>query len=203
MPQLPASPLPAQFYLRDAITVARSLLGQRLVSLVGEQRTSGLIVETEAYLGAADKAAHTYGGRNTRRNRTMWGAGGHAYVYLIYGLHHCVNVVAGHADDPVAVLIRALDPDEGLETMFTRRAKARRPTDLCSGPAKLCQALGIDRSHDGVGLVEGSVLFVEGLRQRTLPRSKIVSGPRVGVGYAAEWADKPLRFWVRDNPHVS
>jgi len=97
------------------------------VSGVGDIRTAGIIVETEAYLGLPDKAAHTYGGRRTRRNLTMWGAAGHAYVYFVYGMHHCMNVVAGETGDPVAVLIRALEPDTGIDTMFKRRRRARAP----------------------------------------------------------------------------
>ena len=107
---------PRSFFRRDPVWVARKLLGHRLVSGVGGTRTAGIIVETEAYLGIADKAAHTYGGRRSRRNRTMWGAAGHAYVYFVYGMHHCINVVAGETGDPVAVLIRALEPDAGIDT---------------------------------------------------------------------------------------
>ena len=140
---------PRSFFRRDPVWVARKLLGHRLVSGVGGTRTAGIIVETEAYLGIADKAAHTYEGRRSRRNRTMWGAAGHAYVYFVYGMHHCINVVAGETGDPVAVLIRALEPDAGIDTMFERRRRARRATDLCSGPAKLCQALGIDLGFAG------------------------------------------------------
>ena len=194
---------PRTFYRHGAEAVARRLLGQRLVSTAGGQRTSGIIVETEAYLGVDDKAAHTYGGRCTDRNRTMWGDAGFAYVYFVYGMHHCVNVVSGQAGDPVAVLMRALEPDEGIETMFQRRSRARRPTDLCSGPGKLCQALGIARDHDGADLVDGSLLFIERLRQRALPSTRVDVGPRIGVAYAQEWQAAALRFWVRGNPNVS
>ena len=195
--------LPRSFFRRDAITVARALLRQRLVRVSNGERVSGIIVETEAYLGIPDKAAHTYGGRRTRRNRTMWGDGGHAYVYFTYGMHHCVNVVAGGVGDPVAVLVRALEPDEGREAMFARRRAARRDTDLCSGPAKLCQALAIDRDQDGEDLVAGGTLFIERLRSRSLSRKSIVAEPRIGVGYSGEWQHEPLRFFVRDSPYVS
>ena len=194
--------LPATFYLRDPVSVARDLLGQRLVTRSAEARTSGIIVEVEAYLGEPDKAAHTYGGRRTDRNRSMWEAGGRAYVYFIYGIHHCVNVVAGNAGDPVAVLIRALEPDEGTEIMFGRRAAARGRRDLCSGPGKLCQALGIERRHDGIDL-RGDELFIERRRTGALPGARIACGPRIGVAYAEEWAAQPLRFWIDDNEHVS
>jgi DNA-3-methyladenine glycosylase len=204
-----AQRLTRSFYRRDPVLVARSLLGHRLVSRIGGTRTSGIIVETEAYLGIPDKGAHTYRGRRTPRNETMWGDGGHAYVYFVYGMHHCVNVVAGRSGDPVAVLIRALEPDAsdssdaGMHLMFARRQKAKRPTDLCSGPSKLCQALGITRDHDGADLVDGDLLFIERARSRSLPETYVIAGPRVGIGYAEEWQHEPLRFFLKDNPHVS
>jgi DNA-3-methyladenine glycosylase len=118
-------------------------------------------------------------------------------------MHHCVNVVAGGLDEPVAVLLRALAPDEGLETMRRRRRAARRTRDLCSGPAKLCQALGINRALDGADLICGTDLFLEKCRARTMSRRRIASGPRVGIDYAEDWRDAPLRFWVRGDPNVS
>lgn len=195
--------LPRAFFERDARTLAHALLGQRLVSVRDGLRVAGRIVETEAYLGIPDKAAHTYDGRRTERNRTMWGPAGHAYVYFVYGMHHCVNVVAGGEGDPVAVLVRALEPEEGIAVMFRRRARARREHDLCSGPAKLCEALAITREDDGADLIEGSRLFLERCRRRPLPAERIATGPRVGVGYAQEWRHEPLRFWIRDSAHVS
>ncbi len=201
-PHPPRRRPPRSFFRRDPVSVARDLLGHRLVSRVGGTRTSGIIVETEAYLGITDKAAHTYGGRRTRRNRTMWGAAGHAYVYFVYGMHHCINVVAGETGDPVAVLIRALEPDAGIDTMFDRRRRARRATDLCSGPAKLCQALGIDLGFDGEDLTSSNVLSIASPSSRP-PRATIVAAPRVGIDYAEEWQNEPLRFFVAGNPHVS
>ncbi|HJO03611.1 MAG TPA: DNA-3-methyladenine glycosylase [Acidobacteriota bacterium] len=195
--------LSRRFFRRDAATLARALLGQRLVSTVGGVRTAGAVVETEAYLGVHDKAAHTYGGRRSARNATMWGHGGHAYVYFVYGMHHCVNAVAGSAEEPMAVLIRALQPDEGLSEMYTRRQRAHDDTDLCSGPAKLCQALGITRRLDGVDLTGPGELCIERRLDRPLPETSVSVGPRVGIGYAEEWQGKPLRFFVRGNPHVS
>jgi DNA-3-methyladenine glycosylase len=191
------------FFTRDPLSLARRLLGQRLVRMRRGRRTCGIIVETEAYLGIPDRAAHTHGGRRTERNRSMWATGGHAYVYFIYGMHCCMNVVAGLAEEPVAVLIRALQPDEGTARMYRRRRAARRDVDLCSGPGKLCQALAIDRRLDGVDLVSSNRLFVELLRQRQLPTRSITVGPRVGVDYAGEWAAKPLRFTIAGNPNVS
>ena len=202
-PYAPRRRPPRSFFRRNPASVARGLLGHRLVSSVGGTRTAGIIVETEAYLGIPDKASHTYGGRCTRRNRTMWGVAGHAYVYFVYGMHHCINVVAGEAGDPVAVLIRALEPDAGIGTMFRRRAKARHATDLCSGPAKLCLALGIDLGLDGEDLTSSHHLSVESPSRRPSLAATIVTTPRVGIAYAEEWQHAPLRFFVAGNPHVS
>jgi len=169
-------------------------------------RLAGRIVETEAYLGVLDRAAHSYGGRRTARNAAMWGPAGHAYVYFVYGLHHCMNVVAEGPGRPSAVLIRALEPLEGLEHMRAQRAGKRpgarlRDTDLCSGPAKLAQALRLDRALDGADLVAGERLFIE--RGTRIAPARIVAAPRIGVAYAAEWAAKPLRFYVAGNPNVT
>lgn len=195
--------LPRRFYERDPVTVARALLGQCLVRVIDGQRLAGLIVETEAYLGAPDAAAHTFNGRRTPRNESMYLGGGHAYVYFTYGIHHCMNVVAGRVGDGVAVLLRALEPTEGLDTMRSRRPRARRETDLCSGPGRLCAALAIDRQLDGADLTAPGPLYIEQVRGRAMPASRIAVGPRVGVHYAGHWAHKPLRFWVRANPCVS
>lgn len=195
--------LTRSFYRRDPVKLARTLLGQRLVRVMNNQRLAGTIVEVEAYLGVEDKAAHTSNGRRTPRNESMWGDGGHAYVYFTYGMHHCMNVVASTADDPVAVLVRAMEPTDGIEQMYRHRQAARRNTDLCSGPAKLCQALRIDRKLDDEDLVTSGNLFIEQMRKTPLPASRITVGPRIGVSYAEEWADKPLRFYIKDNLHVS
>jgi DNA-3-methyladenine glycosylase len=190
-------------YEDDPVTVARRLLGQRLVRTLDGERLAGTIVEVEAYLGPPDRAAHTYGGRRTARNASMYLPGGHAYVYLTYGMHHCFNVVCGRRDDGVAVLVRALEPTEGLETMFCRRPAARRVRDLCSGPAKLTQALAVGRGMDGVDLRTSGELFIERLRRRPLPPGRIARRARVGVGYAGSWARRRLRFVIKANPYVS
>ncbi len=197
--------LPRSFYRRGAVSLARHLLGQKLVHIVEGVRLAGIIVEVEAYLGVRDKAAHTYRGRHTPRNHAMWCDGGHAYVYFTYGMHHCMNVVASVEGEPVAVLVRALEPVEGLELMYRNRglAPTAPPTSLCSGPGKLCQAMGITRAMTGRDMVVDETLFIERRRARPLPASRIVVTKRIGVAYAEEWADKPLRFYIRDNPHVS
>lgn len=195
--------LPRSFYRRDSIHLARRLLGQRLVRVLDGQRLGGTIVETEAYLGVPDRAAHTFGGRHTARNASMWLDGGHAYVYFTYGMHHCLNVVAGQTGEPIAVLLRAIEPTEGLERMYRHRPAARTDADLCSGPGKLCAALGIDRQLDGADLTTSTELFIEQVRRRSVPLTAIATSPRIGVAYAGEWASRPLRFHLRDNPHVS
>jgi len=196
---------PRSFFRRDPVVLARALLGQRLVRIADDgTRLAGIIVETEAYLGELDRAAHTFGGRRTQRNASMWRDGGHAYVYFTYGMHYCMNVVAELAEKPTAVLLRALEPVEGIDAMRRNRGAAGRPdSHLCSGPAKLCQALAIDRSLDGVDMVESEMLFIEQVRCRNFPKTAIMTGPRIGIGYAQEWIHKPLRFWIGGSGHVS
>lgn len=174
--------------------VARRLLSCALVHETPEGRIAGRIVETEAYLAEGDPAAHSHGGR-TARNASMFGSAGRAYVYRIYGIHHCFNVVTGREGAGEAVLIRALEPLEGLELMARHRGRSVL-RELCSGPGKLVQALGITREHDGVELSHGA-LRVEPLE---LPRPRIARGPRVGISKAKELH---LRFWVQSSSFVS
>jgi DNA-3-methyladenine glycosylase len=202
--------LAREFYATESTYLARRLLGQRLVRLLDDgTRLSGLIVETEAYIGPEDRASHAFGGRRTARNESMYARPGTAYVYFTYGMHYCVNVVCARAGVPEAVLIRALEPEEGLEVMAENRGARRRPArpwspeDLCSGPGKLCQALAIDRALDGADLVRGESLWVERTRQRPLPRSCLGNSPRIGIGFAGPWAARPLRWFIERCPHVS
>lgn len=193
--------LDRKFYLRtDTARIARELLGKLLV-VPGEagSRVSGMIVETEAYLGEIDRAAHSYGGRRTARNEVMYGGGGHAYVFFVYGMYNQFNVVCGPPGHPHAILIRALDPVEGLELMRARRA-GRKDRELAAGPGKLCIALEIDRSFNGEDL-SGDRVWIEDFK--TVKKSDIAIGKRVGIDYAGEDADLPLRFWVRGNDNVS
>ena len=196
-------PLPARFYRRGAEEVARDLLGRYLVrELPDGGRLVLKLVETEAYLGAPDRASHAAGGRRTARNESLYLPGGHAYVYLIYGMHFCLNAVAGEADEGGAVLLRAGEPIEGAERMAEHRglARAPKPGDLAGGPGKLCQALAIDRALDGVRLDAGPLTITAGEPVRP---EQIVAGPRIGVDYAGDAAAWPLRFAVRGNLHVS
>lgn len=194
------SRLNRDFFARDTLTVARELLGQRLVRVLDGQRLAGRIVETEAYIGDGDEACHASRGR-TRRNATMFGPPGHAYVYFIYGMYHCLNAVTERDGYPAAVLIRALEPLTGLEAMRARR-DGRPDTELASGPGKLCMALEIDRSFDGADLCAPDArLFVEA--DNLVPDSAIATGPRVGVRGDEAALNAPWRFYVRDNRHVS
>jgi len=186
--------LPRDFYRRDPREVAPALLHQALV--VGPCR--GLIVEVEAYCGAADPASHAFRGP-TRRNATMFGPPGHLYVYFTYGMHWCANAVCGEEGEGVAVLLRALRPVAGVDEMWARRPAAKRERDLCSGPARLCQALGLDGTHDGDDVVTGGggTTIVEG---DVAPPTEVVCTTRVGITAAA---DEPWRWYVAGDPNVS
>jgi DNA-3-methyladenine glycosylase len=185
------------FYEQPTVQVARQLLGKYLVRAHPEGTTAGRIVETEAYVGGSDLACHASRGR-TARTETMFGPAGRAYVYFIYGMYYCLNIVTEAVDHPSAVLIRAVEPVEGIELM-----KRRRQTDgqrnLASGPGKLCQAFGIDKALNGADFLE-NVLYVE---DRDDPPSRILATPRIGVDYAGKWKDKPWRFLIRGNEFVS
>lgn len=193
--------LSTDFFTReDTLLVARELLGKLLVvpDETGD-RVSGMIAETEAYLGIEDKAAHTYGGRRTARNEVTYGTGGRAYVFFVYGMYYQLNFVTGPVDHPHVVLIRAVEPVEGIERMRARRG-AMKDKNLTSGPGKLCIAFGIDRALNGADL-SGDRLWLE--NHRAFTNDEIATGRRVGIDYAAEDAERPWRFWVKGNMHVS
>src|SRR2546421_5957787 len=193
--------LPREFYTRtNVLTIARELLGKLLVvPAKNGKRVSGIIVEAEAYRGPKDRAAHSYGGRRTKRTETMFGLGGTAYIFFVYGMYYQFNVVTNAEEVPHAVLIRALEPVEGIEIMWKRR-HGQPDYNLANGPGKLCIALGIDRRFDRADLL-GNIVWIE--EGKTIPRSRIASGPRIGIDYAEEWVKKPWRFWIKNNPHVS
>jgi len=193
-----ASALAAAWFDRPAASLALDLLGSRLVRAAPEGSVGGRIVEVEAYRGPEDLAAHSSRGE-TPRNSVMFSAPGHLYVYLIYGLHHCLNVVAGPGTKPEAVLIRALALDEGIEVARERRGPAVADRRLASGPGNLGRALGIDRGLNGIGLLDGPVR----IEPRPGPPPPISRGPRIGVAYAGAWAGRPMRYWITDDPHVS
>ena len=193
--------LARKFYLReDTLTVARELLGKLLVVPTAPgMRVAGMIVETEAYMGEIDRAAHSFGGRRTPRNEITYAMGGHVYVFFIYGMYYQLNFVTGPADHPHVVLIRGIEPVEGIEIMRERRG-VMPDKNLTSGPGKLCIAFGIDRSLNGEDLL-GDKIWLEDYR--TFPEEKITAGKRIGIDYAQEFADKPWRFWVGNSPFVS
>jgi DNA-3-methyladenine glycosylase len=194
--------LPREFYLRETLDVARDLLGMELVHRAPQGATAGIIVEAEAYLGVPDRAAHAWGGRRTSRTEILYAAGGRAYVFLVYGLHSCLNIVTGREGVPECVLIRALEPTEGIPLMRERRGlKPDAPLrQLTDGPGKLCRAMGIDLSLYGADLC-GDTLYVR--RPAAFAPPAILASPRIGIDYAGEDRDRPWRFHVRGNPFVS
>jgi DNA-3-methyladenine glycosylase len=201
MPQVKGVKLTRDFYTRsNVLTVARELLGKLLVVPDSSgKRVSGMIVETEAYRGPEDRASHAYGGRRTKRTETMYQRGGIAYVYFVYGMYNQFNVVTSDDDVPHAILVRAVEPIEGLEVMRQRR-QLQTDRNLTNGPGKLCIALGIDRALDRADL-RGDRVWLEDFRRIT--GSTIKRGRRIGIAYAEEWIDKPWRFWIRENAWVS
>ena len=188
--------LPASFYARPTPEVARRLLGHILVSEIGGRRTAGRIVETEAYVGPDDPACHGYGARKTRRNASLFGPPGTAYVYFTYGMHWCLNAVTEAEGFPAAVLIRALEPLAGVATMRRRRG-AVPDRQLCAGPARLCEALAVTGRSDGAPLQRGLLRIVRGASRQ---RFAIDVTPRIGISRALDW---PLRFLIKDSPWVS
>lgn len=189
-----------EWFDRPADELAVALLGARLVHDAPEGKVGGRIVEVEAYRGPEDLAAHSARGR-TARTEVMFAAPGHLYVYLIYGLHHCLNVVAGPGSKPEAVLVRALALDEGVALARARRGPSAPEHRLASGPGNVGKALGVDRVLSGTDLLAGPVRLEPALA--SMATSRVARGPRVGVGYAGPWAERPLRFWIADDPHVS
>jgi DNA-3-methyladenine glycosylase len=193
--------LSREFYTRpDVLEVARDLLGKKLVvPLRNGARVTGIIVETEAYRGPEDRASHAWNGRRTQRTETMYGPGGTAYVYFVYGMYNQFNVVTNVEDIPHAILVRALEPSEGIEVM-RRRRRGRSERELTSGPGRLCLAMGIDRKLDKADLLGDRVWIEEGI---SISPRQIARGPRIGIDYAEKWITKPWRFWVKENPFVS
>ena len=181
----------------DVVQISKDLLGKELFTRMNGVLTSGLITETEAYAGVADRASHAYNNRRTSRTEVMYAQGGTAYIYLCYGIHHLFNVVCNHTDVPHAVLIRAIVPNTGIKNMLKRRSRKSLDKSLCAGPGTLSQALGIKTTHNGLDLggdkiwIEESSVIVE--------EADIVAGPRIGVDYARQDALLPYRFvWTQE-----
>ena len=193
--------LPHSFYTRNLLIVAKELLGKIFVKKNNGEIISGRIVEVEAYDGSVDEAAHTFRGK-TKRNEIMFGAGGYLYVYFTYGNHFCSNVVTGRAGSGTAVLIRAVEPLNGIDVMIKNRYKRgllneKEKYNLTSGPGKVCSAFGIDRKHYGIDLT-GNEIYI--LNQPKISSAKIVITKRIGIKKSV---DLPWRFYIKDNPYIS
>lgn len=191
--------LTREFYLRDTELVAQELLGKLLIHKTEEGTAAGMIVEVESYLGPEDKGAHSYGNRKSERTRIQYGPGGYAYVFAIYGMHWCLNAVTNGPGKPEVVLVRALEPVEGIELMKSRRG-TQKQIDLCNGPGKLCQALGITKAQYGADLC-GDELYI--LEHRSFSDEEIGVSPRINIDYAQEWKDRLWRYYVKGNAYVS
>lgn len=192
--------LDMEFYQRkDVVRISRDLLGKVLVTRLGGTITSGIIVETEAY-SWRERGSHAFGAKFTPRTSVMFREGGHAYVYLCYGMHHLFNIVTNRAGIAEAVLVRALEPLDGIAEMIRRRGRQVRFDHLTSGPGKLTKSMGIDRSLNGKLLSDGEIWVEDGKR---VPAGKVEAGRRIGIDYAGEDVLLPWRFYIRGNPWVS
>lgn len=194
-PQL--RPLVPAFYERRALDLAPLLVGKILVVRTEDGISAGRIVETEAYEGPEDLAAHSAGGRRTKRTEVMYGPAGHAYMFLLYGTSWAFNIVAATPDVPHAVLVRAVEPVAGIDAMVTRRGMAAGRRELCNGPGKLCKALGLTGAHYGQSLASDTLYIAEG------PPARLGKSPRINVDYAGAWAKRAWRFYERGNRYVS
>lgn len=194
--------LPLSFYLgNDVVASSKALLGKYLFTSINGLVSGGFIVETEAYNGIVDKASHAYGNRRTKRTEVMFGEGGVAYVYLCYGIHEMLNVVASVEGDPKAILIRAIEPTEGLDAILHRRSMETIKPNITAGPGSVAKALGIDRQLNGISLQSDSIWIED--RGLSFPDDQIVAVPRIGVAYAGQDALLPYRFYVKGNKFVS
>lgn len=197
------SRFPKSFYQSmDVVALSKELIGAKLVTRFDGHKTSGMIVETEAYLGEIDRASHAFGLKRTARTEVMFEEGGVAYVYLCYGIHHLFNVVVSPMDVPHAILIRALEPAEGIPIMLQRCHKQKLDRTLTSGPGTLTKALGITTRQTGMSLIKNTSVWIE-KPENTLSDTQIIATTRVGVDYAKEDALLPYRFSLKDNPWVS
>ena len=188
-----------KFFQRPTLKVAKELLGKYLVRRVGERILSGKIVETEAYIGPQDKASHAYGGKITKRNRAEYLKGGHLYIYLVYGMYWQLNISTEREGKPECVLIRALEPVEGVKRFKKKDSKFK---NLANGPGKLCRWLKLDKSFYGEDLCKSKRLWVED-RGEKIKKSQIVRSKRIGIEYAQEWKDKLWRFYIKGSEFVS
>ena len=193
------------FYEKSSLDLSKQLLGKILTNVIDGNRISGRIVEVEAYMGIDDKAAHSYGGKRTERTEIMYGKPGLMYVFMIYGMYYCANIVAGALDVPQAVLIRALEPVDGHEEMSKRRFNKsfnqltnKEKIKLTNGPGKLCMAMGINKTFNGLDLSKDNIFLEDDGYKPTIITSK-----RIGIAYAEDAVDFPWRFYIKDNKYVS
>jgi DNA-3-methyladenine glycosylase len=194
--------LPAAFYQRaNVVTISKELPGKLLVTNFEGGQTIGRIVEVEAYNGVADKASHSYGGRRTQRTEIMYAAGGIAYVYLCYGIHHLFNIVTNTIGTPHAILIRAIEPVKGINIMLDRMKKHTLDYSIGRGPGNVSKALGISTKHTGMSLLNNDIFIADD--GMVIKRSHLIAAPRIGVDYAAEDALLRYRFYIKGNPYVS
>lgn len=194
--------LTKDFYMRESIVVAKELLGKILVRYTGGEMYRFKIVETEAYMGVEDKGAHAYGGKKTERTAPMFEEGGITYIYLIYGMYNCLNIVANHKDNPQGVLIRAVEPVDEKSINFARKnrqIRSKKVEDLTNGPGKLCKAMEIDRSLNAKSVMEQGELWIEDAPLCT----DIIMDKRINIPYAEEYQDVEWRFYIQGNPFVS
>lgn len=189
------------FYQKDAVSAAKDLLNKILVREINGKKIMVKIVDTEAYMGAEDKASHAYANKKTKRTETMFKKGGLAYIYLIYGMYYCFNIVTAEENNPHAVLIRAVEPLQGLEIIKeNRKIKSKKIEELTNGPGKLSQALQIDKSLNGCDLVKSNKLYLLNNEDKNI---KIEAAPRVNIEYAEEYKDKKWRFYIKENKYTS
>lgn len=194
--------LPLSFYIQsDVLEISRQLLGKYLCTYINNQLTTGMIVEVEAYRAPEDRASHAYGMRRTKRNESMYLEGGHAYIYFTYGLHTLFNIVTNQKGIPHAILIRAIEPKEGIDIMLQRRNKSKIERNLTAGPAILTQALGITLQDNGENLL-GSKIWLED-KGIDITESNILTSPRIGIDYAGEDKLLPWRFRIKNNAWTS
>jgi DNA-3-methyladenine glycosylase len=191
--------LKREFYERNTLLVASELLGKSIVHTTEEGTVAGKIVEVEAYIGPDDAAAHTFKGLRSNRTEVAFGPGGHAYVYLIYGMYYCFNIVTNVSGKPEVVLVRALEPIDGLELMKKRR-NTEKVNNLCSGPGKLCAAMGISREHNAADLCGDSLYLLDSPK---ISEKDIVTTPRINIDYAGEAITYPWRYIIKDNKFIS
>lgn len=192
--------LKKSFYIReDVLELSKELLGKVLVTDIDGMITSGIITETEAYQAPEDKASHAYNNRRTARTEIFYNTGGIGYVYLCYGIHNLFNVVTNKKDVPHAILIRSIEPIDGIDCMMIRRKKTKFDKTLTTGPGALSQALGINKLHNKISLT-GDTIWIE---DRSIQVEHICATTRVGIDYAEEYKDKPWRYYIEGNKWVS